>query len=881
MVDGSGSVSRHNLPIQMTPLIGREQEVAALCALIQRPEVRLVTLTGTGGIGKTRLGLQVASELVQKFVDGVYFVPLGSTSDPDLVISTLAQALGLRESGDWSLEEHLQAYLREKHLLLLLDNFEQVVAASPVLSALVATCPAVKIMVTSRAVLYLRGEYEFPVPPLSLPDAQHLEPLDALEQYPSVMLFLQRARAVRPDFQLTAANASTIVEICVRLDGLPLALELAAARMKLMPPQALLTRLQHRLEILTSASQDVPARQRTLRNTLAWSYDLLTAQEQRLFRLLSIFVGSFTLDAAEAICCARQDLELPLLDGIASLLDKSLLYQVEQEAGEPRFVMLETIREYGQECLDASGENGATKQAAVMYYLTLAERAEPHLASKEQRIWLQRLEQAYDDLRAVLSWLIEQEEATQSLRLACALWRFWWMKGRVTEGRNWLEQALALEQTGEAGAMALVRARALSALGTLAGQQGGLEHAERLCRESLTLSRQLGDTQSIITALWMLGYMAREKSDYSVAWTLAHESLQLSRDTDNIPGITFSLETLAAVALDQGKYQQARTLIKEGLALSRQVGDNWETARSLWLLALAQLFQGNIVKAQRLFEESLALSREMNDKRGSAYSLVMLGYVAYFQGQQSHMYALMQEALAFHKATGDRRGLAEALHGLGWATLARGDAVAAQDLFEESLVILRALDRKWFLTLALDGLAAAVAMQGQAAWGAKLWGAAEALREGIGATVSPVIQAPYEPFLMAARAQLSEQEFAAGWAAGRALVVDTVPSEALFSAPESVMKAALPRVSVGVVKYPAGLTAREVEVLRWVTLGLTDIQVAEKLVISPRTVSTHLTSIYNKLGVSSRSAATRFAMEHHLVQHEPPQEGRPYRSRPQ
>ena len=343
--------------------------------------------------------------------------------------------------------------------------------------------------------------------------------------------------------------------------------------------------------------QDVPDRQRTLRNTLAWSYDLLSTHEQRLFRRLCVFVGSFTLEASEAVCNGGQDLELSLLDGLASLLDKSLLYQVEQGAGEPRFVMLETIREYGLECLETSGETIATRRAYSRYYLLLAEQAEHHLSSREQRAWLQCLEQAYSNLRMALSWLIEQAETEMVLRLAYALWHFWWMCGQVIEGCSWLERALELPSQEETGSRALFRSRALSAMGTLAGLQGDLEQAERLCQESLAVSRQLGDVQSIVTALWMLGYVAREKSNYVLARTLAHESLQLARNTHNMPGINYSLETLAVVALDQGSYQEARILIEESLEICRQVGDIWETARSLWLLALALLFQGDIAQA--------------------------------------------------------------------------------------------------------------------------------------------------------------------------------------------------------------------------------------------------------------------------------------------
>ncbi|MBO0781288.1 MAG: hypothetical protein J2P37_20910, partial [Ktedonobacteraceae bacterium] len=484
MINESALVTREHLRAQLIPLIGREQEVLAVGELLLRPEVRLVTLTGIGGIGKTRLGLQVARSLEQEFADGVYFVPLSSLHDPDLVIPTLAQALGLKEAGDWSLEERLQTYLHEKRLLLLLDNFEQVAPAAFKLPLLVAACPQVKILITSRVVLHMRGEHEFPVLPLLLPDEQHPETVETLSHYSAIALFLQQARAVQPDFQLTVENARAITEICVRLDGLPLALELAAARVKLLPPRTLLARLKHRFEILISPSQDLPPRQRTLRNTLAWSYHLLTQEEQRLFRQLSVFTGNFTLEAAEALSNAAPSQELSVLDGLASLLDNSLLNQVERGAGEARFMMLETVREYGLECLEACGEIIATRRVHALYYVALAEQAEPYLSSGEQCIWLQQLEQAYPNLRMALAWFIEQAEAEMALRLSWALWRFWWVRGRVLEGRNWLEQALALSQEHE-NATLWIRARAVSALGILIGMQGHLDQAEDLCQESL------------------------------------------------------------------------------------------------------------------------------------------------------------------------------------------------------------------------------------------------------------------------------------------------------------------------------------------------------------------------------------------------------------
>ena len=364
---GAGQVSRHNLPVQFTPLIGRELEVQAVCTLLQRPEVRLVTLIGPGGVGKTRLGLQVAAELSEDFTHDIYFVPLAPVSDPDQVMFTLAQTLELKEAGEQSLPGLLKAFLRDKHCLLLLDNFEQVMAAAPRLSDLLTDCPQLKILVTSRAALRIWGEYEFPVSPLAMPDLKRLPDLETLSQYAAIALFIQSAHAIKPNFQLTKANARALAEICVRLDGLPLAIELAAARIKLLPPHALLGRLEHRLQILTTGVKNMPARQQTLRNTIAWSYNLLDASEQQLFRRLSIFVGGCTLEAAEAVCNRANDIAMGVLEGVTSLIDKSLLQQVEQvtsEGEEPRLMMLETIREYGLECLVARGEWEITRACA-------------------------------------------------------------------------------------------------------------------------------------------------------------------------------------------------------------------------------------------------------------------------------------------------------------------------------------------------------------------------------------------------------------------------------------------------------------------------------------------------------------------------------------
>ncbi len=525
--------STHNLPVQPTSLIGRAQEVTTIQHLLRREDVRLLTLTGPGGIGKTRLGLQVAAVLSETFTDGVYFVNLAPLSDPTLVVPAIAQTMGILEMGGQLLLERLKEQLQQQQVLLLLDNFEQVVGAAVQVAGLLSACPQLKVLVTSREVLHVRAEHEFAVPPLALPDPRHLADLAALGQYEAVALFLERARATKSDFQLTATNARAIAEICARLDGLPLAIELAAARIKLLPPQVLLARLGQRLVVLTSRTQDMPARHQTLRHTIAWSYDLLNAQEQRLFRRLAVFMGGWTLEAAEAVSTAVGDTDADVLEGMASLLDKSLLQRTERDGEEPRFAMLETIREYGLEVLASGGEAQATRAAHAAYYLALAEQAEPQLSGPQQLSWFERLEREHDNLRAALSWFLEQGAAGQNnklaLRLGGALSQFWWLRGYVSEGWHWLERALEISR----GVRSAVRAKALVGAGQLATLQDDFGQAEALYAEGLALYREQGDRRGSATALSRRGYATMMRSNYAQARALLEEALALFRETSN------------------------------------------------------------------------------------------------------------------------------------------------------------------------------------------------------------------------------------------------------------------------------------------------------------------------------------------------------------
>ena len=859
-----GQASKQRLPAQLTPLIGREQEVQAVCAFLLSPDVRLLTLTGTGGTGKTRLGLEVATTLLDNFRDGVCFVSLASINDPELVIPTIAQSLGLWEAEDRPPLQLLKTYLQEKHLLLLLDNFEQVVIAAPFLTDLLVASLELKILVTSRAVLHISGEHEFPVPRLAVPDLKRLPDSEALLQYAAVSLFIQRARAIKPDFQLTRTNARIIGEICVRLDGLPLALELAAACIKLLPPQALLARLQHSLQVLTGGARDMPARQQTLRNTIAWSYNQLDAQEQRLFRQLSVFVGGCTVRAVEALCTTLGDRTAMILDAVASLIDKSLLQQTEQEGEEPYLLMLETIREYGLECLAASGEMQATRQAHAAYYLRLSEEAEQQLLGAEQVLWLERLEREQDNVRAALSWLIESGELETALRLGGALWRFWWMRGHLSEGRAVLERLLMAS-----GAVASsIRAKALVGAGVLTGEQGNWSQAEILCEESLRLFRALQDWRGIVTSLWMLGHAAITTGKYAEARILGEEALSHSRQVNDTWGIATSLEILTSTAHDEGKYEEARAWGEQYLTYARKAGDTRTTAHALLMLGVVNFSLGDLVRGHTLLMEGLALSKEVGDERNIAYALSYLGMVTVLQGEYATAPALFEESLARAGRVGDREAIAWGRFGQAILAFFQGDYAVAQTQLEECLVILRQLDyhNKFLVALCLEGLGCVATMLGEPVWAARLWGKAETVRAAGGPSMPPVVRTIYEQFVVIVHTQLDEQAFAAAWAEGRVMTPEQVlAAKGAATIPGEIPGIAQPTTTKTLPAHPAGLTTREVEVLRLVAQGLTDVQVAEKLVVSPRTVNWHLTSIYSKIQVSSRSAATRYAIEHHLV----------------
>jgi len=857
------SVPRNSLPSRLTSFVGRERELAELERLSET--CRLLTLTGPGGCGKTRLALELVTRLAPTYPDGVCVVSLAPLGDPSLVLSTIAESIGVRGVTGEPLSETIARWIGERRVLLVLDNFEHLIEAALAVADLLGACPHLTAIVTSRQVLRLQGEQAFPVPSLTVPDRTGTPPsgvdvVSTVTASEAGRLFVERARSVQPGFQLDPSTAVAIAEICARLDGLPLAIELAAARVRVLTPPAMVDRLDRRLPLLTGGARDLPHRQQTLRDTIAWSHGLLDEDERRLFRRLSVFMGGFTLGAGSWVSGFGDDEDAPVLlntqnlapktfDVMASLVDKSLIVQQAGLGGEPRFTMLETIREFAVEQLQAAGEEAAVRRRHLSWFTAFAEQFQPGTFGPDGPLWLDRVAAELDNLRAALTWSLTDalgSSAHEGLRLAGALQQFWVFRDHLAEGAHWLEQVLALDavrgdderrnrdarapeaRTGAHGVYPCVIA--LNSLSILLAALGKLQEAIARAREALACARSLNDLPGEAHALTgLVQYLPASASEQRM--TLAEQSVALARRLHEPFATWRSLRTFGDLLITQGEYDRARVAIDESLALARSHGYLWQSGASVRHLADLASFGGDLDRATTLIEESLSYYTKMGATGGRRDALRVLGHLVLARGQVDRATTCFAESLALSYRAGDRFRVAMSLEGLSE-------------------------------TLMTDSPAATELSSGQAA---KLLGAAAGLREGAARSASPVEQSRMEKRLSAVRASLPDQIYAAAWAEGRAMTL-----EQAYALGISVTSSLSPAErTAGADDQPVdvedgGLTRREREIATLVATGHTNRQIADTLVLSGRTVETHVHNILTKLQLSTRAQIAVWATERGL-----------------
>lgn len=761
------------IPHPLTELIGREKEVAEIESLLAG--ARLMTLVGTGGVGKTRLAIQIAEELCEDYADGVFFVELASLADEALIGQAVVAVVGAQEQAGQSLEDSLLEYLRARRVLLILDNCEHLLAACARWSArLLGDCPHLRILATSRQSLGLTGERVWRVPSLSLPDREHTfheekETIPILMESAAVRLFAERARQAAPDFRITAGSVRTIARICHRLDGIPLAIELAAARVKALSLEQIAARLNDRFRLLTGSPAALP-RQRTLQAAMDWSYDLLSERERRMLQRLSVFAGSWTLEGAEAVC-AGEDIEThAVLDLLCGLVDKSLVSVETGKDEENHYRLLETIRQYGQDKLEHSGQKNRACERLFSYCGALAEHAALQLQGPDQARWLAQLDRQLDNLRAALEWSKEVEyDGEGRLNLVSRLGRFWLMKGYYTEGRRHLMDALAHPA---ARARTPLRASALNWAGALAAQQRDYPAARALYEESLAIQEEVGNKHGVAICLNNLGLMACEQGDYATARPLLEQSLALDREVGNQAGAAAVLENLGLLASEQRDYALARSYYEEGLAIERELGNRYGMAISLNNMGVIAWDQGDSATARALFEESLAIRQELEDPIGIAMALDNLGMVAAHQEDCKTARSLLEQSLALKREAGDLAGIGATLQYLGLTAQIAGDREQAFALFTQGLELLQSAGNRSGAVQALESLAHLAVEQGLLERAARLYGAVEALRKAIGMQLTPLERKKLEQYLVRMHAGLEAETAARLWSEGRGMTLE-------------------------------------------------------------------------------------------------------------
>jgi predicted ATPase/class 3 adenylate cyclase len=769
----------NNLPQQATRFIGREKELAALKPLLAR--TRLLTLTGSGGCGKTRLSLQLAAEVLEGFPDGAWLVDLAPLAEARLVAQTAASVLCLKEEPGKPIGATLAAHLADKRLLLLLDNCEHLLdGCAQLADMLLRQCPGVTLLASSREALGMGGEQAYRVPSLSLPNPKQALTSAAVAPFEAVQLFTDRALQVDPDFELTDRNAATLASVCQRLDGIPLAIELAAARVRSLSLDEINHKLDERFRLLTGGSRVALRRQQTLRSLIDWSYDLLKDPERLLLLRLSVFAGGWTLAAAETVCAGELVADAEVLDLLTSLCDKSL---VATEHTDPctRYRLLETVRQYARERLLEDGGGEPVRQRHRDFFLALAEESVPQLSGADQALWLQRLDEEHDNLRAALEWTRAQAAAEPGLRFAGALIWFWSMRGHLAEGREWCARVLALTGPEE---RTRARARALNAAGTLAWHQADYPAARARHETALAIWRELGEPAGVSRSLNNLGLVAWDQGDYPLATTLTRESLAMERELGDAGLTARSLNNLGLLAYETGDYAAAWALHQESLAIVRQLGDKSGIAASLNNLGEVAFARGDHPAGRALYQDSLELMRELGDKSGIANVLNNLGGAACAQADYAAALPLLEEALTLMRELGERSGIATSLNTLGSLAFDKGDAAAALALNRESLTIRHELGEQRAIAGTLEGIAEGLSARGEPLQAARLWGAAERLREALGSPLPPNERPRYERQVTAARAALPDaRAFAASWQQGRALALERVIELGLQEAP--------------------------------------------------------------------------------------------------